>query len=288
MPWDVLNLEIVGCDDVRTLYAFLRSSRRIGRRIFQHARVCHAKHSCRGSHQNKRSSDGHWQFDSCHRTDASSEVLNTELLLGGIWKTLRKIAWIDDDATQKMFVSSVFVAERMIADQPFLQRFQTILVSARTSTIIHIHLVWVSRAFFLNGRGDQRLHICDVGPQSHQRDDDAVTLLGGVLEEDVGRELVDGQFNVKPSFIGLNDGRDAMSNKFERTHHDLKKQTHLEMVVAISQDLRPFGRDGRNVEVVGGWPICCADGDGIVDSGCGTDRRGEGRKSLLEHALDQP
>jgi hypothetical protein len=119
--------------------------------------------------------------------------MDAQLLLGGIREAVRKVVGIGDDGTKEMLVSFVLVAEGMVAGQPLLQGIETLLVSVGTWAIdIDVDVLTLAGALFLDGRGDQGLDIGDVRAQSDQGDDDAVTILGAVLEEDVGRELVDG------------------------------------------------------------------------------------------------
>jgi hypothetical protein len=103
-----------------------------------------------------------------------------------------------------MLISFVLVTEGMIASQPLLQGFQTLLVSVGTRAIdVHVDVLAFGGALFLDGCGDQGLYIGNVRAQSDQGDDDAVTILGAVLEEDMGREFVDGQLDVKACFVCL-------------------------------------------------------------------------------------
>jgi hypothetical protein len=88
MPRDVLNLKIVGCDNVGALDAFLCSSGRVLRGVFEHTSISHAKDCGGWSCENERSSDGCRGFDASHGAYANCEVMDAQLLLGRIGEAI--------------------------------------------------------------------------------------------------------------------------------------------------------------------------------------------------------
>jgi hypothetical protein len=120
-----------------------------------------------------------------------------------------------------MLISFVLVAEGMVAGQPLLQRLQTVCVSVGSWVVdIQVDVLAIGGTFLLDGSSDQGLDVGDVGSQSDQGDDDAVTLLGAVLEEDVGGEFVDGQLDVKACFVCLKGKKES------ETREDDEKERH--------------------------------------------------------------
>jgi hypothetical protein len=89
---------------------------------------------------------------------------------------------VDDDRSKEMLISIVLVAEWTVARQPLLQRLQTVFFSVVSGVVdVHVDILAIGGTFLLDGSSDQGLDVGDVGAQSDQRDDDAVTFLGAVL-----------------------------------------------------------------------------------------------------------
>lgn len=117
----MVNVEMVSSDDDGVLDEFLSCGWRVGRSVFEHVNESDSKDSCRGGSGNERCCKGQRSVCARHATDAKREILQGNLVLGAIRETIDVIFGIGNETAEKMFERLVFVTERMLASQPFVE-----------------------------------------------------------------------------------------------------------------------------------------------------------------------